>query len=178
MKYYPLLIVSMCCGLTLTDNAAANEQPQQFAPAVALLFDYVNTESDMYGITLAPRHYDPNYAAWGYYIGYVKGNKTNLHLPEPNEGYLKEYMWRFGLSYSLTENISLYGGATHYTYETNTTNNIVPLIEGAEPEWKQNNERHWGAEVGMRYRIAQKYMLGVGYDSYTQAAIISVGFTL
>ncbi|NKF52071.1 TonB-dependent receptor [Shewanella sp. WXL01] len=178
MKYYSLVVALTLACLVAVPNAKANDDQQGYQPAVALLFDYVNTPSKMYGVTLAPRHYDRDYADWGYYIGYAKGQKTDLELQEPSEGYIQEYMWRFGVSYSMTEDFSIYFGATNYVYETNTTNNIVPLIEGGEPVWERSNDRYWGAEAGLRYRIANSFMIGAGYDTRTESAVISFGFTM
>lgn len=155
-----------------------SDTPAGYKPDVALLVDYVDTNEGMWGLTLASRHFDPDYSNWGYYLGYVKGNKTHIAVPEPAESYMKEYMWRFGLSYSLSQDLSLYAGATAYTYETFYTNNIVHPIEGGEPVWESSRERDWGAEFGVRYQLFKGFVIGAGFDTQTESAIFSVGISL
>ncbi|WP_282166968.1 TonB-dependent receptor [Shewanella japonica] len=157
---------------------ASTEEPQQFKPSVALLVDYIDTRGDMFGVTIAAKHFDPDYADWGYYIGYAWGSEYDIDVTEPGEGYAKEYMWRFGLSYSLTQDLSVYAGASAFIYEENTTDNIVPLIVGAEPVWERERQKDWGAEVGLRYTIMNGFVIGAGYDTNSEAAVISIGVTM
>ncbi|WP_153912930.1 TonB-dependent receptor [Shewanella sp. TC10] len=180
MKQILLATVLFFSLVTFSQQAQANidEEQQNFKPSVALLVDYIDTRGDMFGVTIASRHFDPSYADWGYYIGYAWGSEYDIEVPEPGEGYAKEYMWRFGLSYSLTQDLSVYGGATVFIYEENTTDNIVPLIVGAEPVWERDRQKEWGAEFGVRYTFMEGFVIGAGYDTGAEAAIISFGFTM
>ncbi|WP_394129162.1 TonB-dependent receptor [Shewanella maritima] len=181
MKYAALLVATFTIGSLFSADSQANTRlnsgTQNYAPSLGLMIDYVNTDSGMYGLTLAPKHYDPDFADWGYYIGYARGDKTDLEFSEPAEGHIQEYMWRFGVSYSLSQDFSVYTGATVYIYETNTTDGIMPLIVGGEPEWEQDKDKNWGAEFGMRYQLTKDFIISAGYDTRTEAAIISFGFS-
>ncbi|GIU52389.1 MULTISPECIES: TonB-dependent receptor [Shewanella] len=181
MKQFWLTIALTFSLVAFSQHAQANttDEEQNFTPSVALLVDYIDTRGDMFGVTIAARHFDPDYADWGYYIGYAWGSEYDIEVPDPaGEGYAKEYMWRFGLSYSLTQDLSVYGGATVFIYEENTTDNIVPLIVGAEPVWERDRQKEWGAEVGIRYTFMEGFVIGAGYDTSAEAAIISIGFTM
>lgn len=161
------------------NTAVADEDTAPaFKPAVALLVDYVATENGMWGVTLAPKHFDPDYSNWGYYIGYAWGDKYQLDVEEPAEANMEEYMWRLGVSYSLSQNLSIYGGATAYTYETNYTNNISPRDVNGKPRWESDRDREWGAEVGLHYNLYKGFVLGAGYDTRNKAAVISIGLTM
>ncbi|MCC4833261.1 TonB-dependent receptor [Shewanella sp. 1_MG-2023] len=180
MKKIWLAITFSISLVAFSQQAQANttEEGQQYTPSVALLVDYVDSRGDMFGVTIAAKHFDPDYADWGYYIGYAWGDKYDLDVPEPGEGYAKEYMWRFGLSYSLTQDLSVYGGATAYIYEENTTDNIVPFIVGGEPVWERSRNKEWGAEFGVRYNVTKGFVIGAGYDTSADAAIFSIGVTM
>ncbi|WP_144211837.1 TonB-dependent receptor [Shewanella donghaensis] len=179
MKQFWLAIIMTFSLVTVSNNAhAIVAEEQQFEPSVALLVDYIDTRGDMFGVTLAVKHFDPDYANWGYYVGYAWGSKYDLDVPEPGEGNAKEYMWRFGLSYSLTEDLSVYSGATAFIYEENTTNNIVHPIEGAEPVWERDRQKEWGVEFGIRYTIMNGFVIGAGYDTTSDAAVFSIGVTM
>ncbi|MCL1142730.1 porin family protein [Shewanella gaetbuli] len=188
MKHLNKLVLSILLGMsvlslpTVASELERLDEPQQpkYKASVAVLVDYVATPEGMWGVTFAPRHFDPAYSSWGYYIGYAKGQKTDIAVPEPAESFMKEYMWRFGLSYSLTKDLSIYGGATAYTYETHYTNNIVHPIEGpgGEPTWEKNRDRDWGAEFGLRYNVYQGFTLGAGYDTRNKAGVFSIGLAM
>ena len=175
-RFYLLMLPAFLGGCL--PNVAASAEHDGLKPEIALLVDYVDTTTGMWGLTIAPRHFDPEYSDWGYYIGYSKGDETAIEVPKPAESYLKEYMWRFGVSYSFSQDFSLYGGATAYTYETNYTNNISPRDVDGKPIWERSRDRNWGAEVGLRYDLLKGVVIGAGYDTYTQAAIFSIGFTM
>ncbi|GIU20555.1 porin family protein [Shewanella sp. MBTL60-007] len=156
-------------------NLEADTKP---APVMAITVDYIPAAEDMYGITLAPRHYDRDYADWGYYIGYAQSKKEDVYVEPPGEAYTQDSLWRFGISYSLTRDLSLYGGAAAYTTEYSSTTNIVPYVVGAEPVWETEKDTSWGAEVGLRYVIGKHLMLGAGYNSATESAVISIGYSM
>ncbi|MCT7941980.1 TonB-dependent receptor [Shewanella holmiensis] len=178
-RFYPLgLPAFLGMSVLCISNVASSAEHDTLTPSVALLVDYVSTPEGMWGVTIVPKHFDDDYTQWGYYIGYAKGQKTTLDVPSPSEANMKEYMWRFGLSYSLSQDLSLYSGATAYTFETNYTNNISPRDVDGKPTWERSRDRNWGAEVGLRYDLFKGVVIGAGYDTYTQAAIFSIGFTM
>ncbi|MDO6775779.1 TonB-dependent receptor [Shewanella sp. 3_MG-2023] len=178
MKHTWLAVILTLSILSVSSNARAETDEQKFKPSTALLVDFIDSRGDMFGITLAMKHFDPDYADWGYYIGYAWGDKYDLDVPEPAEAYAEEYMWRFGLSYSLTENFNLYGGATVFINEQNYTNNISTREVNGKPRWESNRDKNWGAEVGVRYTVFDSFVIGAGYDTSAEAAIISIGFTM
>ncbi len=171
------------CLISLTSlNVLANdfslEAETKPAPVMAITLDYIPAAEDMYGITFAPRHYDRDYADWGYYIGYAQSKKEDAYIEPPGEAYTQNSLWRFGLSYSLTADLSIYSGATAYTSEYSSTTNIVPYVVGAEPVWETDKDTTWGAEIGLRYVIGKHVMIGAGYNSATESAVISIGYSM
>ncbi|QYJ97598.1 porin family protein [Shewanella alkalitolerans] len=155
----------------------AADQTQGPSPKTAITLDYIPAESALYGITLAPSHYDRNYANWGYYLGYAQSQKRDIEVEAPSEAYSQDKLWRFGLSYGLTDSLSLYGGASAYTQEYSYTNNISPRIVDGKPTWETERETRWGGELGVRYRLGRHLVLGLGYDSGSQSAIFSLGYS-
>ncbi|MDR8525769.1 MULTISPECIES: hypothetical protein [Shewanella] len=166
----------------MSQSAMANdftfEADTQPAPVMAITVDYIPAAEDMYGVTFAPRHYDRDYANWGYYIGYAQSKKEDVYVEPPGEAYTQDSLWRFGISYSLTRDLSLYGGATAYTTEYSSTTNIVPYVVGAEPVWETEKDTTWGAELGLRYVIGKHFVVGAGYNSATESAVISIGYSM
>ncbi|MGS0692987.1 TonB-dependent receptor [Shewanella sp. 0m-4] len=175
-----LLVASLVALFSL--NAMANDYSQDDtfkpAPVMAITVDYIPAAEAMYGITVAPHHYDRDYADWGYYIGYAQSKKEDVYVEPPGEAYTRDTLWRFGLSYSLTSDLSLYGGAAAYTTEYSSTTNIVPYIVGTEPVWETDKNTTWGAEVGLRYVIGKRLILGAGYNSATESAVFSIGYSM
>ncbi len=155
----------------------AADQTQGPNPKTAITLDYIPAESALYGITLAPSHYDRNYASWGYYLGYAQSQKRDIEVEAPSEAYTQDKLWRFGLSYGLTDHLSLYGGASAYTQEYSYTNNISPRIVDGKPTWETERETRWGGELGVRYRLGRHLVLGLGYDSGSQSALFSLGYS-
>ncbi|MCG9756381.1 TonB-dependent receptor [Shewanella insulae] len=155
----------------------AADQAQGPSPKTAITLDYIPAESALYGITLAPSHYDRDYANWGYYLGYAQSQKRDIAVEAPSEAYSQDKLWRFGLSYGLTDHLSLYGGASAYTQEYSYTNNISPRIVDGKPSWETERETRWGGELGVRYRLGRHLVLGLGYDSASQSALFSLGYS-
>ena len=169
------------CFLVLFSSnllAAALEEELKPKPRTSITLDYIAAENDLYGITLAPSHYDSNYANWGYYIGYAQSKKEDIEIEDPAEAYTQEILWRFGLSYSLTANLSLYGGASTYTNEYAYTNSISPRIVDGKPRWETDKDTTWGADIGLRYILGKHFTLGAGYNSATDSAVLSLGYTM
>lgn len=156
---------------------AADQQQQGPSPRTAITLDYLAANSSLYGITLAPSHYDRNYANWGYYLGYAQSEKRDIAVEAPSEAYSQDKLWRFGLSYGLTDHLSLYGGASAYTHEYSYTNNISPRIVGGKPTWETERDTRWGGELGVRYRVGRHLVLGLGYDSASESALFSLGYS-
>ncbi|MEZ9593984.1 TonB-dependent receptor [Shewanella sp. 10N.261.52.F9] len=175
-----LLLASLiaCCSVNAMANDFSLETETKPAPVMAITLDYIPATEDMYGITFAPRHYDRDYANWGYYIGYAQSQKEDVYVEPPGEAYTKDSLWRFGLSYTLTTDLSIYGGAAAYTTEFSSTTNIVPYVVGAEPVWETDKDTTWGAEIGLRYVIGKHFMIGAGYNSATESAVISIGYSM
>lgn len=175
-----LLIASLISltSLSALANDFSLEADTKPAPIMAITLDYIPAAEDMYGITFAPRHYDRDYANWGYYIGYAQSKKEDVYIEPPGEGYTQDSLWRFGLSYTLTSDLSIYGGAAAYTTEFSSTTNIVPYVVGAEPVWETDKDTTWGAEIGLRYVIGKHVMIGAGYNSATESAVISIGYSM
>ncbi|MBY5921705.1 porin family protein [Ferrimonas balearica] len=170
---FPLLF----CAPALAQFPAA--QPGTAGPKAAshaaLTLDYIAAEQALWGVTLAPTHYDPAYPAWGYYAGFAWGPSERLDLPEPEQGKVSQYLGRFGLSYGLTQSIYLYGGATYHMTETRYTNGITPLCTDCGPVWTEDKDYTWGAELGLRLNLGQHLVIGAGYNWATESAVISLG---
>lgn len=178
MTKYLIVLVFLATSLQANAIVPADDPYSGFAPKIGISIDYIPAANNMYGITLSPYHYDRDYAQWGYYIGYAKSSKEDMVFEGPSEGYTQDILWRFGLSYSLTSNVSIYGGATTYNHETHYTNNIMPLIVGGEPVWEEEKESTWGAEVGLRYMMDFGLLLSTGYNTATETAVISIGWVM
>ncbi|WP_299795753.1 outer membrane beta-barrel protein [uncultured Shewanella sp.] len=178
MKKYILASGLILTSLSATANQAASETAPTYKPKMSISLDYIPATNKMYGVTLAPYHYDKDYANWGYYIGYAASQKDDMDVPEPGEGYTKDTMWRFGLSYSLSSSFSIYGGAASYNHESHYTNNIVPFIIDGEPVWEEESDTSWGAEIGLRYMMDSGLMIGAGYNSASESAVISIGYAM
>ncbi|QLE83729.1 TonB-dependent receptor [Shewanella sp. Scap07] len=170
---------AIACSLpALANTYTDDEDVLKRKPVMSVSVDYVPAANNMYGVTFAPYHYDPDYSNWGYYIGYARSKDEDLVVEEPGEAYSRETLWRFGLSYTLVDNFSVYGGATAYIYELHSTNNITPLCTDCKPVWEKEDDKTWGAEVGFRYMMDMGLMIGAGYNSATESAVISVGFAM
>ncbi|MGL4712877.1 MAG: TonB-dependent receptor, partial [Shewanella sp.] len=142
----------------------------------ALMLDYVPAANNLYGITLAPYHFDLNYQQWGYYLGYARSRETDIIVPEPAQSHRQESLFRLGLSYSLTADLSFYAGANTYISTVSYSKNISPKIVDGKPIWEENAENHWGAEAGLRYRVTEHLILSAGYSSSTESAMLSIGY--
>ncbi|WP_299803055.1 TonB-dependent receptor [uncultured Shewanella sp.] len=177
IRYLIASLFALTCHGVMA-NEFSLEPDTKPAPVMAVTLDYIPAAEDMYGVTFAPRHYDRDYADWGYYIGYAQSKKEDVYLEPPGEAYTQDTLWRFGVSYSLTTDFSLYGGATAYTTEYSSTTNIVPYVVGAEPVWETDKDTTWGAEVGLRYVIGKHFMIGAGYNSATESAVLSIGYSM
>ncbi len=149
--------------------------PAKNVSYTALTLDYVAAEQALWGITLAPTHYDRAYPAWGYYAGFAWGPSDRLDLPDPAQGKVSQFLGRFGLSYGLTRSIYLYGGASYHLTETRQTNGIMPLCAECGPLWTEEKDYRWGAELGLRVNLGQHLVLGTGYNWATESAVISLG---
>ncbi|MGL5491023.1 MAG: TonB-dependent receptor [Shewanella sp.] len=145
-------------------------------PYVALMLDYVPATDNLYGVTLAPYHFDDDYQRWGYYLGYARSRETDIVVPEPALSHRQESLWRLGLSYSLTTDLSFYAGGSAYISTTAYTNNISPRIVDGKPTWEEDKTTQWGAEAGLRYRITEHIMLSAGYNSSTESTVLSIGY--
>ncbi|WP_076414132.1 hypothetical protein [Shewanella sp. UCD-KL12] len=178
MTKYLFMLVLLATSSQAFANIPTEDPNPGFKPKIGLTADYVPAAIDMYGITLSPYHYDRDYAQWGYYIGYAKSSKDDMDVTEPAEGYTQDTLWRFGLSYSLTSNFSIYGGATSYNNESHYTSNIVPYIVDGEPVWEEEKETTWGGEIGVRYMMDFGLMLSTGYNSATETAVFSIGWAM
>ncbi|MEI8601778.1 TonB-dependent receptor [Shewanella sp. PP-He15 brown] len=146
------------------------------APYIALMLDYVPAADNLYGITLAPYHFDNNYQQWGYYLGYARSRETDIIVPEPAQSFRQESLFRLGLSYSLTADLSFYAGGSGYISTVSYTNNISPKIVDGKPTWEEDKTTRWGAEAGLRYRITEHFILSAGYNSSTESTVLSIGY--
>ncbi|MBY5992530.1 outer membrane beta-barrel protein [Ferrimonas balearica] len=157
--------------------AQPGNAPEQtvISPYAALTLDYIPAQTDLWGVTLAPTHFDPNYPRWGYYAGYAWGRTENLNLPEPEQGEVSETMGRFGVSYGLTPAIHLYGGAAYHTTKTRYTDGKTQFCADCEPTWTTDKDYRWGAELGMRVNLGQHLVIGAGYNWASESAVISLG---
>ena len=166
--------LSSCFLILFSSNLLAAEHLDELKPMpqTSISIDYIAADDALYGITLAPSHYDSDYANWGYYIGYAQSKKEDIEIEDPAEAYTQETLWRFGLSYSLTSNLSLYGGASAYT------NNISPRIVDGKPNWETDKGTTWGADIGLRYILGKHFTLCAGYNSATDSAVLSLGYTM
>lgn len=173
-----IMLGALTASLNVMANQAEDDTSKLFKPKMSISLDYIPAENNMYGITLAPYHFDTDYSSWGYYIGYAASQEEDLALIKPAEGYTQDKMWRFGLSYSLTQQLSLYGGAVHYSLETHSTTGKTPKIVDGEPIWEKESDTSWGGELGIRYMMDMGLMLGVGYNTSTDSAVISIGYAM
>lgn len=160
---------------TLQSSTRADEA--EYIPYTALMLDYIPGVDNLYGITIAPYHFDSNYQQWGYYLGYARSNEVDVTVPEPAQSYREDSLWRFGLSYSLTQDLSFYAGACSYISTTTYTSNISPKIVGGKPTWEETETETWGAEAGLRYRVTQYLIFSAGYNSSTESVSLSIGYT-
>lgn len=181
--YLSIGLLSLCQPLQATEYNTSNHlmMPDKSVertttPYVALMLDYVPAEDNLYGITLAPYHFDDDYQRWGYYLGYARSRETDIEVPEPALSHRQESLWRLGLSYSLTNDFSIYAGGSLYISTTAYTNNISPRIIDGKPSWEEDKSKHWGAEAGLRYRLTEHVMLSAGYNSSTESTILSIGY--
>ncbi|QFU25015.1 TonB-dependent receptor [Shewanella eurypsychrophilus] len=178
MTKYLIMLVLLATSLQANANMPAEDPNPSFTPKISLTADYIPAAIDMYGITLAPYHHDRDYAQWGYYIGYAKSDKDHADITFPSESYTQDTMWRFGLSYSLTNNFSLYGGASSYNHETHYTSGKTPKIVDGEPIWEEESDTTWGGEVGLRYMMDFGLMISTGYNSASETAVFSLGWAI
>ncbi|MEZ9820544.1 outer membrane beta-barrel protein [Shewanella sp. 10N.286.45.A1] len=178
MTKYILTSVISLCSFSALANDYSEDAPVLPKPTIGITVDYIPAIDDLYGITIAPSHYDTDYANWGYYIGYAQSKKDDITVEEPGEAYSQSSLWRFGLSYPIAAGLSFYGGATAYTHELSSTNNITPLIVGGEPVWETEKDTTWGAEAGLRYVLGPHFTMAAGYNSATESAVFSIGYTM
>jgi len=181
--YLSMGLLSLCQPLQAAEYNTASHlimpdksDEKTHTPYIALMLDYVPATDNLYGITLAPYHFDDNYQRWGYYLGYARSRETDIVVPEPALSHRQESLWRLGLSYSLTTDLSFYAGGSAYTSTTAYTNNISPRIAGGKPRWEEDKTTQWGAEAGLRYRITEHIILSAGYNSSTESTILSIGY--
>ena len=178
MTKYLIMLVLLTASIQAHANIPVEDLNLGFKPKIGITVDYIPAVNNMYGITLSPYHYDRDYAHWGYYIGYAKSSEEDMHLTSPSEGYTQDTLWRFGLSYSLTHNFSIYGGATAYSNESRHTDGKTPKIVDGEPIWIEESDTTWGGEIGLRYMMDFGLMISTGYDTASESAVISVGWTM
>lgn len=170
------LLMLMVC-FTFNAYAAITPNVDTSRPtATALSVDYVLSDNALYGITLAPYHYDPNYQDWGYYLGYAVSKQTDIPVEAPSESYHQDALWRAGVSYSFTNDLSFYIGASVLINATHFTNNISPRTVDGKPTWEVDKDKRWGGDIGLRYRLGKNLILGAGYNSSTQSALLSIGY--
>lgn len=175
-------LLSLCQPLQAAESntlqPSVNSDETEYSPYIALMFDYIPSENNLYGITIAPYHFDESYQQWGYYLGYARSQEaTDLAVPEPAQAHFEESLWHFGLSYSLTPDLSFYAGASSYVRTTSYTTGIAPKIADGKPVWEEDETTQWGAEAGLRYRITEYLIISAGYNSSTESALISIGYT-
>ncbi|SHH75993.1 hypothetical protein [Ferrimonas marina] len=145
-------------------------------PYVMLAADYFNMkEGDLWGITLAPHHYDPNYPDWGYYGGFAWGGSSSVPVEPPGEAETRRYMGRFGLSYRVVADLSFYGGVVRLSDELRYTSGITCLAIGCEPQWDVEKDHRWGAEFGARYALPGHIAVGIGYNTATESMMFTLG---
>ncbi|WP_163935428.1 TonB-dependent receptor [Paraferrimonas sp. SM1919] len=133
----------------------------------------------MLGFTLAPYHFDQNYDNWGYYIGFARGKTEEVkNLGQHQSGESQHYRYRFGLSYSLTNNISIYGGAISDTRELDIKTRIAPFMVDASPIEVSKNDKdtQWGGEIGARIALDFGLAVSIGYNSISNGVIGGIGF--
>ncbi|GLS82985.1 hypothetical protein [Paraferrimonas haliotis] len=180
MKFVTAIVVII--GATLSTSAMANMptnmQTSTTKPDkpmfIALMADYYAAEQKMYGLTIAPHHYDWDYPNWGYYLGYAQ-SKQNKWQDDGVNFKRQDRMWRFGLSYSITAGLSVYGGAAYLQDITQEQSQIMPMMEGAEPQWFKSTDVKWGAETGLKYAFSQGWVIALGYNSATESTLLSIG---
>ncbi|BAJ04242.1 outer membrane beta-barrel protein [Shewanella violacea] len=178
MTKYLMLLGLLAISLHASANQLSEESTPDFKAKVSISADYIPATNDMYGITIAPYHFDKNYNQWGYYLGYAQSTEDDISLIKPAEGYTQDTMWRFGLSYSLTTNFSIYSGASIYEHETHQTSGVAPKIVDGKPIWEETSDTTWGGELGLRYMMDTGLMLSTGYNSASESAVISVGWAM
>ncbi|MBY6186473.1 TonB-dependent receptor [Marinobacter hydrocarbonoclasticus] len=174
MRLKPLLFVLFATSLGTAAPALANPTSGT-PPYAALMVDYVAADQAMWGVTIAPTHYDRAYPDWGYYAGFAWGPSERLDLPEPEAGKVEQYMGRFGLSYEMVQGLYLTGGVSYWVKETHHTNGITPLCTDCTPVWTSKKDYTWGGELGLRYNLGQNLVIGVGYNWATESAMFSLG---
>ncbi|QQX80214.1 outer membrane beta-barrel protein [Shewanella sp. KX20019] len=178
MTKYLLTCFITLCSFNALANDYSQDEPILPKATIGITLDYIPAIDDLYGVTITPSHHDTDYANWGYYIGYAQSKKDDYPIEEPGEAYTKSSLWRFGLSYPIAAGLSFYGGAAAYSHELSSTNNITPLIVGGEPVWETEKETTWGAEAGLRYVLGENFTLAAGYNSATESAVFSIGYTM
>ncbi|WP_220718175.1 outer membrane beta-barrel protein [Agarivorans litoreus] len=152
-----------------------NQQPSAY-PWAAVFLDYQHPDQPMLGITVNVNHYDNNYPRWGYYLGYARSKEEDLGLEYPAEGKRGLTMVRLGLSYSLTNDLSIYGGGAMLEDTSEHTDGITQYCTDCQPKYHTNTERNWGAELGFRYAPTRHLVFGIGYNSVIESGVFSIGY--
>ncbi|MGY5453181.1 porin family protein [Agarivorans sp. MS3-6] len=145
-------------------------------PWAAAFIDYQQATDDMLGITIAVNHYDKNYSRWGYYLGYAKSKQQSLPLDAPAQGQRDLTMLRIGLSYSLSNDISVYGGGALLEDTQQYTDGITLFCTDCEAEWHTDTDKRWGGEIGLRYAPTKHLIFGIGYNSAIEGGVFSLGY--
>ncbi|WP_345333639.1 outer membrane protein [Ferrimonas pelagia] len=177
-------ILLLTCGALMLPAASANwridETPRgaqlSRVPYVILAADHFNmADGELWGITLAPHHFDPNYPEWGYYGGFAWGGSSNVTTEAPGRAKTSRYMGRFGLSYRMLADLSLYGGVARLTDELKSTDGTSQYCTECEPVWRTEKDHRWGAEAGVRYALPGNIAIGIGYNWATDSMILTLG---
>lgn len=165
-------------ALTMSAHTVAQQQQEtaNAYPWAAVFLDYQHPDQPMIGLTVTVNHYDKNYPNWGYYLGYARSKEEDLGFEAPAEGKRDLTMLRLGVSYSLTNNLSLYGGGAMLEDTTEYTDGITQFCTDCKPEWHTDTNRGWGGEVGLRYALTRHLVFGIGYNSVTEGGVFSIGY--
>ncbi|MPW29481.1 outer membrane beta-barrel protein [Agarivorans sp. B2Z047] len=171
-------------ALTMSAQAVAQQQQENTNayPWAAVFLDYQHPDQPMLGLTVAVNHYDKSYPNWGYYLGYGRSKEEDLGFEAPAEGKRDLTMFRLGVSYSLSNNLSVYGGGVMFENTTEYTDGIIEFYTDPDPdpdpkpEWHTDTKRNWGGEVGLRYALTRHLVFGIGYNSVTEGGVFSIGY--
>ncbi|WP_161985198.1 outer membrane beta-barrel protein [Agarivorans sp. Toyoura001] len=171
-----LVALVSACSTSAAIAVENNQESPTNYPWAAAFLDYQDAVQPMIGLTVSVNHYDKQYPRWGYYLGVAKSKEDDLGLAAPAEGNRELTMLRLGVSYSLTNDLSLYGGGVLLENTTEYTDGITQYCTDCEPEWHTDTDKNWGGEVGFRYALTRHFVLGVGYNSTTEGGVFSIGY--
>ncbi|WP_427981216.1 TonB-dependent receptor [Agarivorans sp.] len=172
-----LLGVVLSLGICAAKPTAAAElESSSVKPWAAVFLDYQHPDEPMLGISVAVNHYDKHYARWGYYLAYAKSQQQQLERPYAEQALRELGMLRLGLSYSISNDLSVYFGTSMLEESTDYTDGISLYCSECEAQWHNTRDKKWGADVGLRWAFSQHWALSLGYNSSVNGGIFSFGY--